>query len=429
MDSSFLLKLQDYLKQKTQPIVNKVDDIIQSPDTQELINSSYGQLATKGKQLLQAPVKMISDNLFYNPETKKVLPQAMWNDLPNPLTASVGDMQGAALPLAMGMTGEVTQKTPTIGLKDILKSEDLGIIDTFLDSVKAGKGKGVLGQIGKDVQNIVEQPLVYRTLKKLMRGDPATASSTQLATGLEKLVNSVDRPTSNLAVGLSKVDDAAKLDPLATEAQKLEQRAIKLHGTTNVDESVGFITKDGKAISSSGKLQGSPSEGRNVDHRQIALDALPDSSKGTEGGDALIGFMNETKSVRVVSAGKNGLNIDVVGYPTEQQFSKLKDLARRSDGIYADISKVDGSTAKSGKFKTFNEYEKFVKDYFGVKDKYPEKVYKAINDAWGTKMTKKEVDDLGFDELRNNASQALEGGRDEFDKLVNPTQAKGGVGK
>ena len=59
--------------------------------------------------------------------------------------------------------------------------------------------------------------------------------------------------------------------------------------------------------------------------------------------------------------------------------------------------------------------------------KYPEQVYKAMNDVTGSNMTKQEIDALPFQELRDYASQGFRGGRDEFDKLVGnlPTQPKG----
>jgi hypothetical protein len=50
--------------------------------------------------------------------------------------------------------------------------------------------------------------------------------------------------------------------------------------------------------------------------------------------------------------------------------------------------------------------------------KYPEKIYKAINEVWGTNMTRQEIDKLSFNEVRDNASMGLSGGKTEFDEIT-----------
>jgi len=50
--------------------------------------------------------------------------------------------------------------------------------------------------------------------------------------------------------------------------------------------------------------------------------------------------------------------------------------------------------------------------------KYPEAIYKAFNDYYGSNFTAKEVDKENETEVRNVASMALEGGRKEFDELM-----------
>ena len=65
------------------------------------------------------------------------------------------------------------------------------------------------------------------------------------------------------------------------EANKYNRRAIKEYGLATADESIGYITRDGREIDSSGISQGSRSQGRNVDHREIAQEAL-----GKESGDS-----------------------------------------------------------------------------------------------------------------------------------------------
>jgi hypothetical protein len=51
--------------------------------------------------------------------------------------------------------------------------------------------------------------------------------------------------------------------------------------------------------------------------------------------------------------------------------------------------------------------------------KYPEKIYKAVNEVWGQNATKQEIDKLDFEMVRDTASQGLSGGKTEFDKLYN----------
>lgn len=48
--------------------------------------------------------------------------------------------------------------------------------------------------------------------------------------------------------------------------------------------------------------------------------------------------------------------------------------------------------------------------------KYPQAIYRAYNDAYGSNYTAAEIDKQ--DNVRVVASQALAGGRDEFDALM-----------
>jgi len=52
--------------------------------------------------------------------------------------------------------------------------------------------------------------------------------------------------------------------------------------------------------------------------------------------------------------------------------------------------------------------------------KYSVEIYKAYNDVYGSNFTAKEIDAMPFDEVRNNASMGLVGGKTEFDNLVKP---------
>ncbi len=152
---------------------------------------------------------------------------------------------------------------------------------------------------------------------------------------------------------ISKVKPVANFD--------VKSKAIKEYGTTNVPESAAFVTPEGKIIDSSGRKQGSMSEGRNIDHREIAVNSIPDNSttNGMSGSDALSYFMKESGSTRVSVMPKE-INIDTLNPLTDVQLKQLEKLAN-GRSIVADISRPDGSVAKSGVFNSFNEYKTWIK--------------------------------------------------------------------
>ena len=135
------------------------------------------------------------------------------------------------------------------------------------------------------------------------------------------------------------------------------KRAIKKYGLAAADESIGYITREGRGIDSSGIRQGSVSQGRNVDHREIAQHALGDDS--VEGFSANMQiFMNETGDIRVVDA-KGALNIDVPlkhGMPSAEQISKIKELATGKK-MFWDFTDEKGNPVKSGEGRYSNFFE------------------------------------------------------------------------
>ena len=50
--------------------------------------------------------------------------------------------------------------------------------------------------------------------------------------------------------------------------------------------------------------------------------------------------------------------------------------------------------------------------------KYPLKIYRAFNDYYGANYTTQEIDKMDFHIVRSIASMALEGGREEFDTII-----------
>jgi hypothetical protein len=157
--------------------------------------------------------------------------------------------------------------------------------------------------------------------------------------------------------------EAGKLHESIAEGKKLairpENKAIAKYGTTTVPESAAYITSDGRIIDSSGKKLGSSSEGRNIDHREIATYALPDKIKkeGISGGEAMNEFMRLTKAVRV-NVSPEEISIDTSAKPNDAQLRVLGTLAK-GKLIYADVQ-----GGGSGQFKTFGEYKAFLEEKY-----------------------------------------------------------------
>ncbi len=139
---------------------------------------------------------------------------------------------------------------------------------------------------------------------------------------------------------------------------KYNQRAIRKYGLTTTYESVGYITRDGKGIDSSGIRQGSSSQGRNIDHREIAQHGLGDDSKAGFSENMRL-FMNATGDIRVVGA-KNELNIDTPiakGMPSQKQLEFVRKMSANKK-MYYDFTDEKGNVVKAGE----GTYETFLKD-------------------------------------------------------------------
>lgn len=150
---------------------------------------------------------------------------------------------------------------------------------------------------------------------------------------------------------------------LGGKEKAYNQRAIRKYGLTTVPESIGYITRDGKGIDSSGRRQGSRSEGRNVDHREIAQegigeDTVPDDSFTGK----MTAFMNETGDIRVIGA-KGELNVDVPiarGMPTNKQLQMIQRLAEGKSLVF-DLTDEKGNVVAAGQ-GGYGEFLKTLKD-------------------------------------------------------------------
>jgi hypothetical protein len=151
---------------------------------------------------------------------------------------------------------------------------------------------------------------------------------------------------------------------------KMNQRAIKEYGLTDVPESIGYITREGKGIDSSGIKQGSNMQGRNLDHREIAQVGVGDKTFNS-GTEAMNHFIDNTGNIRVVGA-KGELNVEVPireGMPSTAQLNKIKQLAEGKT-IFYDISNGRGGYVKSGNgtYDNFlNELKKAIQNEKDIK--------------------------------------------------------------
>lgn len=172
----------------------------------------------------------------------------------------------------------------------------------------------------------------------------------------------------------TKFRSSLKLPSLSEEVKsKLNKIAIKEYGLTNYNESVGYITPEGKGIDSSGIRQGSGSQGRNVDHREIAESALGDNRLDTP-TDSMNLFMKETGNIRVVSA-VNDMNMEIPidnGMPTKKQIDKLRQMTGDMKVFY-DIS-VNGNFVNTGEAKNFNDFYKDLVDTVKSEEKIKESI-------------------------------------------------------
>lgn len=149
--------------------------------------------------------------------------------------------------------------------------------------------------------------------------------------------------------------------PKTATPEEIVQRAFDIFGKTTVPESAGFITKSGEFIDSSGQTLGATGEGRNIDHREIASDSLPESSESKTGSESLVEFQNITDSIRL-NVSPEDVFVDLVNRPTDEQFESILELSEDREAIVVDITNKNGDVVGSGEFKTFEEFKNFVNE-------------------------------------------------------------------
>jgi len=180
-------------------------------------------------------------------------------------------------------------------------------------------------------------------------------------TAIDELVAGEDVTTEGMNVFIKAVDTVksfnetlGQIGAVGSVATIYNQRAIRKYGTTNVPESIGYITENGKTIDSSGVRLGSSSQGRNIDHREIAQHALGKESVDgfTENMNV---FMAKTGNIRVINA-TDELNIDVPvgsGEISPAQLRKIQELSYRREIVW-DFTDNEGRIVGSGNGRYYN---------------------------------------------------------------------------
>ena len=154
--------------------------------------------------------------------------------------------------------------------------------------------------------------------------------------------------------------------------------------------------------------------------------------------------MNWYKHAATISELRNwGVHIDkghaILYRGTDVPHLELKDL--RYGDFLSSVSSGADSTGNLGA----DAYGKYVVEYkIPIKDvevsngelqykgqaasikgsKYPIQIYRAFNDYHGSNYTSDEIDAMDGNEVRNVASMALSGGKDEFDLLAGRDEAR-----
>ena len=257
---------------------------------------------------------------------------------------------------------------------------------------------------------------VGKVTAEVVKGlDPVKVSQVTQA-----LLNTSPTLASEFLKAVEKPEGVKGLSPKA-----INNKVIKEYGITEVDESIGYITREGKGIDSSGIKQGGFGQGRYVDHREIAQAGLDEELSGTE---AMRAFMNKTGDIRVVGA-KDEVNIDIpisVGMPTTSQLNKIRQLSKDKT-IFYDLTDITGNSIKSGEgtYNTLlNDLKAVIKSEQGIKEdlstgKLPKKLDPLVEFIYKHKLSKED-----FSDARYNRDNPL---NPEFIKAMEKTGI--GVGK
>lgn len=179
--------------------------------------------------------------------------------------------------------------------------------------------------------------------------------------GTKAILNIAGKEVTKELVEIKRLSPEELIEnpPKTATPEEIVQRAFAIFGKTTVPESAGFITKSGEFIDSSGQTLGASGEGRNIDHREIASDSLPETSKAKTGSESLIEFQNITESIRL-NVSPEDVFVDFIIRPTKEQFNSILELWKKREAIVVDITNKNGDVVESGEFKTFGEFKNFV---------------------------------------------------------------------
>ena len=140
------------------------------------------------------------------------------------------------------------------------------------------------------------------------------------------------------------------------EAQVIEDRLIEEYGITKDINKVAFISSKGELIDQTGAKT----------HDEQVISVVDDLDIKTSPITSATDYIAQAKNIRT-TVKKNEVNIELVNIPNQKQLSSLQKISKGKT-IEADIRRLDANrntkVTKSGTFKTFDEYKKWIDVFF-----------------------------------------------------------------
>lgn len=305
----------------------------------------YLDVAQKVSGPLMTAVAPIEAGIDY--AIRKGTPEEKYSQLrgegPNLMTAleSRGVPGSMALPIGLGASLAI----PGAGEASILNKAGDVATGTKLagasdDVVKAVKSSGINILKSSDDELLSEWSKMEKTMDKL---DPRTEDFRKIMVQRQDIGDEFMKRTGTTTF--------EALEGKSVKAQEIEpnlgEDAIKKWMETDNPEMGAYLTREGKMIDGSGRVQASESNwvymtDRSVDHREIASDF---STK--DGSQGMFDFMDRSGAIRMDVMHGNQANFDVMRKPTKKQLDMINDLADGKE-IYFDLTRPNGNTYKSG---------------------------------------------------------------------------------
>ena len=186
--------------------------------------------------------------------------------------------------------------------------------------------------------------------------------------GYDELNDKIKKATERLNEVNKAYDDAYATDAEEKEREAIEKSglaeneyfqkaALKEYGTTPNWREAGYMLDDGRLLNFTGE-KGKHYGHRGADHRNISI-----IFENTSGSEAMLRFM-KYGNIRVM-AETPGIDISIDNEPTDKQYAKIKDMARRfADEEYfnVDLTNSDGYTVGALEYEGRINAERIVND-------------------------------------------------------------------